>query len=627
MKKFLLFVGVAAATFMVESASAQVQVGKGQLSGSLESNNILYVTDEATANPLDDMQDPRLRNFGSHDYLKLDYTLDRFSAGIQIDGYLPGLYGYDIYRFKRNAIEDPKGKKLFGGFLTKYIQWEDTNYGIRVGDIYDQFGNGLIFRAYEERALGFNNSVAGARVHYNLKNYFNIKVLAGSPRLYDERAGNWVFGGDLSLSISDMAGWNDGMVSLEGSYVGRYQKDAQLVTLPSYGTLLADKGLDTNLLNMVSGRFNFEYAGFTLRSEYAAKLNNDIFNAASNAAKGNAIYLDLGYSYKRFSASATFRRQVNMTTMTKLDGKCLDQAIIHTINYLPMLTRQYTYSLANLNPYTGFKNDREAGGQIDLYYSLRNSKNRAKYWNFHLNASLFYQLKDELHPEAHLRWFDINFDVDRQWSRKLKTTFLYSRQQYDSNYFAYEDIYDPNTKKEPIYCVSNIFVADLTYKFNKKHSLRVELQYLWDATNLYYHFKDDEIAQSTFEDSMSDKEAKLFKQGKIDEATMIRKGKNRAYDNDGDWVAATIEYNFAPMFSFYVSDMWNITKSLGHYSVDGGNQGKLLHYYQVGASFTYDRYRVQLSYGRNRAGTVCSGGVCRYQPAYTGANLSFTASF
>ena len=515
-------------------------------------------------------------------------------------------------------MEDPKGKKLFGGFLTKYIQWEDTNYGIRVGDIYDQFGNGLIFRAYEERALGFNNSVAGARVHYNLKNYFNIKVLAGSPRLYDERAGNWVWGGDLSLSISDMAGWDDGMVSLEGSYVGRYQKDAQLVTLPTYGTVLSSNGLDTDLLNMVSGRFNFEYAGFTLRSEYAAKLNNDIFNAASNAAKGNAIYLDLGYSYKRFSASATFRRQENMTTMTKLDGKCLDDGIIHTINYLPMLTRQYTYSLANLNPYTGVKNDREVGGQIDLYYSLRNSKNRAKYWNFHLNASLFYQLKDKHIPEddpyfqdAHLRWFDINFDVDRQWNRKLKTTFLYSRQQYDSNYLGF----GPNGEKETIYCVSDIFVADLTYKFNKKHSLRVELQYLWDATNLYYPFKNDAEALSIFEKSVSDKEeaAKLFEQGK-----------NRAYDNDGDWVAATIEYNFAPMFSFYVSDMWNITKSFG---VDGGNQGKLLHYYQVGASFTYDRYRVQLSYGRNRSGYVCSGGSCHYQPAYTGANLSFTASF
>jgi hypothetical protein len=53
----------------------------------------------------------------------------------------------------------------------------------------------------------------------------------------------------------------------------------------------------------------------------------------------------------------------------------------------------------------------------------------------------------------------------------------------------------------------------------------------------------------------------------------------------------------------------------------------LLHYYQVGATFTHDFLRVQLSYGRNRAGYVCSGGSCRYQPAFTGANLAFTLSF
>ena len=176
-----LFTTLLVSLLLAVPAMAQKMIGAGQVSGSLESTSIGYVNDKKLGATPED-------HFGSNNYLKVDYANGRFSAGIQIDGYLPALYGYDVYRFSREEIEDPKGKRLFGGFLTKYIQWEDTNYGIRVGDIYDQFGNGLIFRAYEERALGFNNSVAGARVHYNLKNYFNIKVLAGSPRLYDERS-------------------------------------------------------------------------------------------------------------------------------------------------------------------------------------------------------------------------------------------------------------------------------------------------------------------------------------------------------------------------------------------------------------------------------------------------------
>ena len=60
---------------------------------------------------------------------------------------------------------------------------------------------------------------------------------------------------------------------------------------------------------------------------------------------------------------------------------------------------------------------------------------------------------------------------------------------------------------------------------------------------------------------------------------------------------------------------------------DEPGENLLLHYYQVGASFTHKSLRAILSYGRNRAGYVCSGGSCRYQPAYTGANLSITLSF
>ncbi|MDR1437159.1 MAG: DUF6029 family protein, partial [Candidatus Symbiothrix sp.] len=35
---------------------------------------------------------------------------------------------------------------------------------LTVGDFYDQFGSGLIFRTYEERSLGIDNSLRGARL-------------------------------------------------------------------------------------------------------------------------------------------------------------------------------------------------------------------------------------------------------------------------------------------------------------------------------------------------------------------------------------------------------------------------------------------------------------------------------
>ena len=582
MKKFLLFIGIlAAATFATNEASAQIKVGEGQLSVALESNNAFYTPDKSLEEA--GLIEPAKRvrgDFGSNDYLKVDYRLGRFSAGVQVDGYLPGLYGYDQYEYQQH---DSK----LTAFFTKYVQWEAENWGVRLGDIYDQFGNGLIFRTYEDRNLGFNNALAGARAFYNFNNMVNVKVLAGLPRLYDIRTTNPVWGADLALSISEMAGWYDGMISIEGSYVGRYQKDAH-VDFPIVGEedlAYMAQGIDHDVLHMVSGRANFEYKGFSFRGEYVQKLNEDVYNPALDAAKGNVINIDLGYNYKRFSASASFRRQEGMTTYADMRMQSIGGG--NTINYIPLLTRQHTYSLANLNPYMGASvhTGGEIGGQIDLYYSLRNPKARGKYWNFHANFSMFNTIDHHnkmynIKAEGRNVWIDFNFDVERQWSKKLKTTFLYSFQRWDQAITKYDN-------PESHYCRSHIFVGDVTYKFNKKHSIRVEAQYL--ASNEY----------------------------------------------EGDWVAGTIEYNFAPKFSFYVSDMWNCEKMIdgqyGNYYITNPDtqegEHKLLHYYQVGASFTHNSLRAQLSYGRNRAGYVCSGGVCRFQPAYTGVNLSLTLSF
>lgn len=570
MKKFLLLLGVAVATvFAVEEASAQIKAGEGQVSIALESNNSYYAPDKKLEDIGLVLPEKRVRgDFGSNDYLKVDYNIGRFSAGVQVDGYLPAMYGYDFYDYSQ------RDSKL-NMFLTKYVQWEDANWGVRLGDIYDQFGNGLIFRAYEDRALAFNNSLAGARAHYSYNNMVNVKVLAGMPRLYDMRSKTAIWGADLSLSFSEMLGWYDGLVVLEASYVGRHQDVAS--------EYLA-KGVEGNVLNMVSGRFNVEAKGFSFRFETVSKLNNDIYNPMYNAAKGNATTIDLGYTKGRFSASASFRRQENMTTFIEYRPMGIGGG--NTMTYLPLLTRQHTYSLANLNPYRGSSvhTGGEVGGQIDLYYSLRNPKARGKYWNFHINYSMFNTVDHKnsmtgLDMEGRNVWIDFNFDVERQWNKQLKTTFLYSFQRWDEEINHYDAAHSH-------YCRSHIFVGDVTYKINKKHSMRFELQYL------------------------------------------------ASEDYEGDWVAATIEYNLAPKFSFYISDMWNCEKmqdgAYGNYFMNVNTyeyQHELLHYYQVGASFTHNSLRAQLSYGRNRAGYVCSGGVCRFQPAYTGVNLALTLSF
>lgn len=517
----------------VYSANAQILGNIGQFSGSFESNSIYYVKDKGleTAITPDD-------RFGSNNFLKIDYLNRHFSAGIQAEAYLPVLQGFDIGKFGEYH-------KFFLG--SKYIQWQDKSFFILAGNIYDQFGSGLIFRSYEDRALGFNNSLEGIQGMYNFGNYVQIKGMYGRPRLYTDYADSWVRGIDLSLSVSDMLSWNKLQLSVEGSYVNRYEdleKDDNID--------FSEYGLTDPNLNMYSGRLNITGNDLSLRGEYVMKANKDLTSAfAGEAFKGHAWLGEIGYNHNRLGILATFRRLEHMGTMLTIYGNGTG----NVLNYIPGLTRQYTYLLTNLNPYQ-VNVDGEMGGQFDLYYSIRNHVNRSRSWNLHVNYSNYYTLKENGGGKSRLLWRDINFDIERQWNASLKTSLLFSRQEWDPNHGG--------SAGEKY--ASNIFIGDITYKFDRTKSLRTELQYLYSD------------------------------------------------DYEGDWAAALVEFNIAPTWSFFGSDMYNIDKTE-------------IHYYNAGVSYTHSRTRLQFSYGRNREGYVCSGGVCRFSPAYTGLNLVLTTSF
>lgn len=557
MKRILL---VLTALVAALTASAQIQFGEkgGYMTIGLESNNILYVNDAklGTTYP---------SKFGSNDYLKLDYVNGRFSVGVQGEAYLPALQGYNDLR--NNGFDKPKVM-----LASKYIQWQDANYSVMVGDVYDQFGNGLIFRSFEDRQLGINNSIEGGRVTATFGNIVSVKALFGRPRLYSSANGysrGWigsqyarstVGGADLSVSLSDIIGSEELMMSIEGSYVNRRERLDRELNGMNYGTdYFPYFELTSPDLNMYSARLNLDYKGFTLRGEYAGK-GKDISSGAvlGKAAKGSAVLAELGYNVGGLSVSAQVRRLEMMGTPLSLYGNL--GVMGNTLNYLPALTRQHTYMLAALNP-CQMNAEGELAVQADVYYTLRSKQSRQRYWNFHANYSTAYTLKSyqTASGKRELLWSDVNVDVERQWNKQWKTTVMFSRQEWNTSHGQGPAL--PSTTY-----VSNIFVGDVMYKINKKFSLRMEAQYLLSN------------------------------------------------DYEGDWVAGLVEFNVAPHWSVFFSDMYNLgtTKT---------------NYYNGGLSFTHNRTRVQVSYGRNRAGYVCSGGVCRYQPAYTGVNLMLTTSF
>ncbi|MFI3286147.1 MAG: DUF6029 family protein [Rikenellaceae bacterium] len=549
--KQLLLSAVALSLSAVGSAQ-----DKGRVSGSFESNSIYYIEDTATG-----ANAPYA--IGSNNYLKVDYTLGRLSAGIQAEYYPEVLQGFQD-EFKGFAIP------------TKYIAWNDTNYSVTIGDYYEQFGSGLVLRSWEDRQLGHNNSLGGARVTFNTSdNALSARVVYGVPRdylnsvgrgydfgqnIFDSYSSTQVVGADLNFMLSQLL-MPESMhnIYLEGSVVNRFEPaSTPLFDIADYSNL----GLSQSLFSY-SARLGYEYGGLAFKFEHVGKGEDLYFSHKSDEYElkaGNAQLAEVNYSTRGFSASALFRRLENMSTLAyRVEDMSAGALPANTINYVPALSQQQSYMLASFNPYAGYASG-EIGGQVDLFYTIpRGSAIGGKYGiKLHANSSMYYTPASALsasHNEAQLSYRDITFDVEKKWNRKLKTILFMTIQELS-----------PSHGEKVATEAQNIFVADVTYSFNHKFSLRGELQYLYS----------EELTK--------------------------------------DWIGALLEANFAPKWSLFASDMYN----------HGESQ---LHYYSVGAAYTYSMFRVAASYGRNREGMVCSGGVCRWQPAYTGGNLQVSILF
>ena len=181
-----------------------------------------------------------------------------------------------------------------------------------------------------------------------------------------------------------------------------------------------------------------------------------------------------------------------------------------------------------------------------------------------LNFSTYYDLKAKKDGDGfevldfgdELLFRDLSVDITKTLSPSFKCILMYAMQSFNPLI----------TGHKPAEWKSNLVVLDVTYKLNVKNSFRLELQHLWTE------------------------------------------------QDQKEWMAGLLEYNMAPRWSVFASDMYNY-----------GDTD--LHYYSAGVSYVVSRTRVALNYGRNRAGYNCSGGVCRFVPAYTGFNLSLTTSF
>lgn len=502
--------------------------------------------------------------FRSNNYIKIDYLKKYFEVGLQAEGYLPkALLNYN-----------PELEGI--GLGTVYARYNNYDKGVDItlGHFYEQFGSGLALRSWEDRALGINNAIFGGRFKVRLHPSTNITLLGGKQRvgLGFDLSDGFIYGANAEVDITNILEKDNYLLKFGASFVGRREDISEYPTV------------DPNT-NVMSTRLDYVGEKFSIGGEYVYKTEDVLVENLGTIfpdkfGYGNAFLVNMGYTTEGFAANVNLRRMQNMTFFSErqLTGNAFN---VGMINYLPALTKQYDFALQNIfvyqsQPKYGIFNAEkigEIGGQFDVFYELKKEtflggKHGA---NLIVNGSYWAGLKTEEQTDGNLKSAGF-VDFGDRYYQDFAVEYRRKWSEKFSSIFMYlNQFYNKELVEETYDQIhSNVAVAEGLYFFKPTSSVRLELQHQWA---------------------------------------------------DGDrknWAGGTLEFMPNSKFSFFVHDIYN-------YGNDDPDMQ--LHYYSVGGSFTKGATRVAASYGRQRGGLICVGGVCRMVPEATGFTLNLTTNF
>ncbi len=515
-------------------------------------------------------------------YANVFYTNGHFKAGMRLESYLPRIQGYPD-RFDGTGVG------------MRYIGYTNDFLDITLGNFYEQFGAGMIFRSYEDRALGYDSNMDGARLIIKPKAGFTIKGVYGNQR-YEFREGRVnkgegiVRGADAEIHLNEVFKKLEGFpldMTFGGSLVSKYQKDNDLTFI-----------LPQNVA-AYGGRAKLKYKNFSLDAEYVFKENDPSADNGYLYNTGHAALFNLSYTKKGIGIIVSGKSVDNMSFRSdrSKDGQDL------LINFLPAMNKTHTYNLvATLYPYTT-RPVGEIAYQAEIVYTIKkDSKLGGKYgMPINVNFSTAYMPLQHATGQDSIRrpyqgkmfdqsdslmWQDFNINVTRKINKNLSFIVSYFGIRLNNDVAKISN--DLNAKG---IIDAHIGVLETNWKISKKHAIRSEYQMLF---------------------TQKDK---------------------------GDWATLLVEYTISPNWFFGVMDQFNYGNPHRQAAIEDGTIGKLFspgsatikkadyHYPIISCGYVRDASRFMISYGRQRAGLFCVGGICRFVPASKGLTLTFTHSF
>ncbi len=520
----------------------------GYFNGSFQSNTNFFIRDPK----IGAFNMPHYDNYkvGTDAWLNLNYSNEKFQLDI----------GARLDFFYNSILRVPTSPYTGAGLGNFFIRKKIKDMTITAGYLYDQIGTGIIYRSFEERSLGIDNALLGARLQYDIKDKVRLKAFAGVQKL------KFAFQGPVILGFNADGNFQVKKVTLQPGIgvINRSmdQKNIDLIvsTIETYDTI--GRFVPKYNTYAFTAYNTLSVGGFSWYFEAAYKTPEAIKKDQIRDSKdsliyspGNCFYTSLNYSRKGFGITLQFKRTENFylhvspnPTEALFDG---------LMNFLPPVSRQNSLRLPSRYFAPSLEN-RELAFGAEITYSPSNKVTLT------FTGSYVRDFLLKKYNPTDTAFFGEG-QVSGVFKPSKKVEFELGFQYVRYNKFIYRKEGSP---------VINSYTpfGEFTYKFNRKASIRVEAQY--QHVILDY----------------------------------------------GQWIYALVEFNLAPHFSFAVSDMWNFQPN--HEINPNAN-----HYYSFFAGYTLGPHRFTLSYVKQVEGIVCTGGVCRIEPAFSGVKFAVTSTF
>lgn len=470
---------------------------------------------------------------------------------------------YDMYT--NSNLADPNGSYTASGVGRWFVKKDFDKFTLQVGNIYDQIGSGIIFRSYETRPLFIDNSVLGATMKYNFTDNISLKGIVGR-----------------SKNAFDL--WGGSLKGLNLDTYFSFGEQSPLTMAPGVGFLnktISDEAMD----KVVQSLRTYQDV-----DRFKPTYNNYAFT----------FYNTLGYKNFNWYLETAFKTEDiffnPMAELQVISGPPVDGKL----ESKPGSVLYSSLSFAKGKLGLSLEGKRTENFVLRMDPSARLLRGLVGYIppmtrvNTYTLTARYSPATQEISEQA------IQFDASYRWNKKLSTNFNFSNistLEGDQLYreFFTEAIYKANRKlkvkagiqfqtyNQEVYLIRpdkpNIETVtpffEVLYKFNRKKALRFEFQYM---------------------------------------------------DNDrdlGGWVYALAEFSVAPNWIFEASTMYNHTP---FNEFTDGPYEKLL-YPSIGAVYVNGSNRFQLKYVKQVEGIVCSGGICRLEPAFSGVRFSFSSNF